>query len=308
MALLFISSSDSARDWTRALHRVLPDLEVRTWPEAGDPADVDLALVWKPPQGVLKHFPNLKLIASLGMGVDHIFRDPELPDVPVVRLVDESIKTQMAEYVALECLRIHRQADAYDAFQREGRWQPLPARDMASCPVGIMGLGEIGATVARTLTRLGFPVRGWSRSPKTLAGVESFAGATGLAPFLGACRVLVCVLPLTPETENLMDAELLARLPWGAWFINIARGDHVVDEDLLAALAAGHLAGATLDVFRQEPLPVAHPFWTHPKVRITPHVAGLTVVQSAAPQVAENLRRALAGEALLNQVERERGY
>lgn len=303
-----MSSSDSARDWAQALHRFLPDLEVRAWPEAGDPADIDLALVWKPPPGVLKNFPNLKLIASLGMGVDHIFQDPELPDVPVTRLVDESIKTQMAEYVALECLRIHRRADAYDAFQREGRWQPLPARDIGRCPVGIMGLGEIGSAVARALSGLGFPVLAWSRGPKTLAGVESFAGAAGLEPFLGACRVLVCVLPLTPATENLIDAGLLAKLPQGAWFINIARGAHVVDEDLLAALTAGHLSGATLDVFRREPLPVDHPFWTHPKVRITPHVAGLTVAESAAPQVAENIRRALAGEALLNRVERERGY
>jgi len=309
MAIVFHSTSDDPVAWEREMARHLPGEDFRVWPEAGNPAEIDAALVWKPPAGMLKRFPNLRLIASLGMGVDHVFADPELPaGVPVARIVDPDLVNQMSEYVILAVLRHHRKSDLYDQFQRDGRWRQLrpPATD--ACRVGILGLGAIGGEAARKLAMIGFPVAGWSRGPKTVEGVESFHGADGLDPFLGRSDVLVCLLPLTPETEGILDARAFAALPAGAHVVNVARGGHVVEEDLLAALDSDHLSGATLDVFRTEPLPADHPFWSHPKVRVTPHMAGLTRPETAAAQIAENIRRARAGEPLLNLVDPAKGY
>lgn len=309
MSLLFISQTDDPATWTRALEALLPDLEVRVWPDLGDPEDIEVALVWKPPPGELKRLPRLRLIHSLGMGVDHIFCDSELPpDVPVVRLVDENIVTQMSEYLCHAVLHYHRRIDDYEQLQREKRWRQLPPSDTAARRVGILGLGVIGCHTAENLITLGFPVLGWSRSPKAVPGVQSFHGSEDLAPFLSHSDVLVCLLPLTPDTRNLLDEDRLKKLPEGAYLINCGRGACVVEEDLLAVLDSGRLAGATLDVFRQEPLPPAHPFWTHPKVRVTPHVAGLTNPRTAAPHVAENIRRLRAGRPLLHEVGRSKGY
>ena len=309
MALLFISKSDDPRAWIQALKALLPDLEVRIWPEVGDPNDIEVALVWKPPPGVLSRFPNLKLIASLGMGVDHILSDPELPPgVPIARLVDEDIIAQMGEYVGLAALYFHRRLDDYERLQGQRRWQPLPPPDTAGCTVGIMGLGAIGSHAANRLKSLGFAVAGWSRTPKSLPGVECLHGTEGLGPFLTRSRILVCLLPLTPQTEGIISARTLALLPSGAYIVNCARGDHVVDEDLIAALDSGHIAGAMLDVFRCEPLPADHPFWGHPRVHITPHIAGLTRPEVAVLQVVENIRRVRAGEPIRNRVDPGHGY
>lgn len=308
MHIVFISTSDDPHEWATLLQPHVPGLKLHPWPTIPDPALIEAALVWRPPAGVLNQFPHLKLIQNLGMGVDYLFEDPHLPAVPVARLVDDTLIGQMSEYVALETLRFHRRSADYEQFQQERRWRPLPAPDTRRCTVGILGLGAIGLDTARKLSALGFPVIGWSRSPKTVAGVECLHGAAALPAFLARCRVLVCLLPLTAETENIINAATLAQLPPGAYLINCARGRHVVEADLLAALDSGHLAGATLDVFRTEPLPVEHPFWTHPKIRITPHSAGLTTAWSAAAQVAENLRRVQAGVPPLNQIDRTRGY
>ena len=308
MALLFLSPNDDPGVWTQALSALLPELDIRVWPDTGPVADIDVALVWKPPPGELRRFPQLKLIISLGMGVDHLLQDPALPSVPLARIVDPGIITQMAEYVCLAVLHYHRHIDDYERQQREQCWRRLPLAETARRTVGLLGLGAIGSHTARQLTALGFPVLAWSRSPKTLEGVDCFHGPAEFEPFLRRSTVLVCLLPLTGETQGIIDAVTLALLPAGAYVVNCARGGHLVERDLLAALDRGHIAGATLDVFQQEPLPAEHPFWTHPKVRVTPHIAGITNPGTTAPQIVENIRRLSEGLPLLHPVDRVRGY
>lgn len=308
--LLFHSNADSQSEWKKRLAALDPSIELRVWPDAGDLAGIEAALVWKPPPGLLAKLPRLKLILSLGMGVDHVFADPALPKhVPVARLVVPDLINRMSEYCALAVLRYHRNADAYDAFQRARKWKPLPGEPAAAGRrVGILGLGEIGRDLASKLAPFGFRLAGWSRTPKRVPGVESFDGRAGFKPFLARSEIVVCLLPLTPETEGILNAEAFAALPKGAVVVNAARGAHVVEPDLIAALDRGHLAQAQLDVFRHEPLPPAHPFWTHPKIRITPHSAGVTDPVTAAGQIVENLRRLRAGEKLMNVVDPARGY
>jgi glyoxylate/hydroxypyruvate reductase A len=310
MALLFASTWDDKDAWRRRLAALDPAIDFRAWPDAvGDPAAIDAALVWKPPAGMLARFPNLRLILSLGMGVDHVFADPALPQgVPICRIVDPDLIDRMSEYGALAVLRHHRDADRYDADQRARRWKPVSGPHASGRRVGILGLGEIGRDLAAKLAVFGFALRGWSRSPRALDGVECFHGRDGFAPFLAGCDVLVCLLPLTAETANILDAAAFARLPEGAFVINSARGGHVVDADLIAAIDRGHLSGAQLDVFRAEPLPPEHPFWAHPRIRITPHNAGITNPDTAAAQIADNYRRLRDGRALLNVVDPAKGY
>jgi len=310
LTLLFVSTWDDKGAWRRRITALDPSVEVRAWPdELGDPAAIEAALVWKPKPGLLASLPNLKLILSLGMGVDHIFADPHLPaGVSIVRMVDRDLIDRMSEYCALAVLRYHRDADTYDRFQAQRRWQQLAEPHASSRAVGILGLGEIGRDLAGKLAVFGFKLAGWSRTPKSVPGVECFHGAEGFARFLARTEILVCLLPLTPETESILDARAFAALPEGAVVINAARGGHVVDDDLLAALDSGHLAAAQIDVFRREPLAPEHTFWNHPKVRVTPHNAGLTNPDTAARQVVENLRRLRAGEPLVNRVDPARGY
>lgn len=307
--VLFASTEQKPEPWRAALNARIDGLDFRVWPDIGDPAEIDVALAWKPAPGALANLPNLKAILSLGAGVDSLLADPTLPrDVPLVRVVDDRLTAGMTEYVVHGVLHFHRRFDRMAEAQRGSRWAP-PARPVtAKRRVGILGLGELGRDAARALVALGFPVRGWSRSAKTVAGVESFAGADGLGPFLAGTDILVCLLPLTPETEGIVNAGALARLPDGAYVINAARGGHVVDADLLAALDSGHLAGAMLDAFRTEPLPPDHPFWRHPRIIVTPHIASLTAVESAARALADSIHAALKGEALANVIERARGY
>lgn len=309
MALLFLSDSDDPAAWRSALVKRVPGLDMRVWPETGVATDIDAALVWNHPPGALKAFPSLRAILSLGAGVNHILDDPGLPpDVPIARIVDPGLATGMAEYAALAVLRYHRNFDVYERLQHEGRWKRLPIPMTAARRVGVLGLGEIGSACARMIAGLGFPVAGWSRTPKSVPGIASYAGSDGLAPFLARTDILVCVLPLTAATRGIINQATLATLPRGAFLINIARGAHVVDQDLISALDSGHLAGATLDVFAGEPLPREHPFWTHPKVTVTPHIASITNPDTAADGVAENLRRLADGRPLLNLADRTRGY
>jgi len=309
MALLFYSKVDDPVEWTAALKRAEPLLDLRVWPEIGDMDAIDAALVWRPPTGLLASLPNLQVIFSLGAGVDHVFADAELPaEVPVVRLVDPALTSQMVEYVLLAVLHHHRRMDEYGAFQARGEWRQLPAADTAVCRVGVMGLGEIGSAVARALAGLGFSVAGWSRTPKALDGVESFCGADSLTRFLARSDVVACVLPLTPETTGILDALAFAALPKGAYVVNAGRGGHLVEDDLIAALGRGHLSGAWLDVCETEPLPPENPLWRQPNVTITPHVAGWVLPRTASVQVVENLRRVQGGEPPRNIVNPARGY
>ena len=308
VALLFLSPDDPADAWRAELQARIPDLDVRIWPEVGDPAEIDLALVWRPPPGELARYPNLRAILSLAAGIDGLIADPELPDVPIARMVDPSLTRTMTEYVLLAVLRHHREFDRFERAQRAREWAYAFPPQAADRRVGIMGLGELGAAAAGRLVAHGFQVLGWSRSAKALDGVVSYAGRSELHTFLHRTEILVCLLPLTAETVGILDAATFAELPHGACVINVARGQHLVENDLVHALDSGRLAGATLDVFREEPLPPGSPLWSNPKVLVTPHVASYSLPATAADGVAANIRRALAGEPLLHQVDRARGY
>ena len=308
MRLLFYSQDDDAAAWKRELEARLPGLDFRAWPDLGDPGEIEAALVWRPPPGLLAGLPRLRCILSLAAGVDALLADASLPDLPLCRLVDSSLTTTMSEFVLLQVLKYHRRLDVYAARQREGVWRldlPPPA---ARTEVGIMGLGVLGAAAAATLVAHGFSVRGWSRSAKELPGVRCFADKAGLAPFLAGTAILVCLLPLTAATEGILSAGLLDQLPRGARLINVARGPHLVEAHLLAALESGRIGHASLDVCHDEPLPAGHPFWDHPRIDLTPHAASYGQPESAADMVAENLRRLAAGRPLLHEVDRRTGY
>lgn len=308
--LLFASPEDKPDPWREALAALLPDAEFRAWPEeTGDVADIDYALVWKPERGVMRTLPNLKAIFSLGAGVDHLFSDPELPaGVPVVRLVDRCLTQGMSEYVLYWVIHHHRGMGAYRGWQQARTWKRFRQADAERRRVGVLGLGELGGDAARKLAGLHYQVAGWSRRHKDIPGVESFFGEDQFVPFLERTEILVCLLPLTPETENILNAETFAHLPQGACVINCARGGHLVEDDLIAALDSGHLKAATLDVFKTEPLPEDSPLWSHPKIDVTPHMASLTVAHSAAEWIALNIKRIEAGEPPLNTVDPATGY
>ena len=309
MALLFRSTVDSAARWRAQLTRLTHELAVRVWPEIGDPTEIDYALVWRPETGFLASLPSLKLILSLGAGVDHLLGDPQLPrHIPIVRLVDPHMTDAMSEYVVLQVLRLHRRDLDYRAQQEAAVWRELDQPNAVDRRIGILGLGELGQDAAKKLKTLGFDVAGWSRSEKNLTGIASYAGAPGLSQLLSRSEILVCLLPLTTETEGILNSSAFAILPRDAALINAARGAHVVEEDLLAALASGQISVAVLDVFREEPLPTDHPFWRHPRVILTPHVAAFTNPTTAAPIILDNIRRFEDGRPLLNRVDLARGY
>ena len=309
MALLFKSEEDRADLWADALRRCDPELDVRVWPEVGAPAEIDYALVWKPPPGLLASLPALKLIFSLGAGIDHLTSDPELPaGVPVLRMVEPGLTGGMTEYVVMSVLMHHRRMVDYAGLQRDKVWQVLPTPLAAQRRVGIMGLGVLGADAAAALTALGFEVAGWSRTPKEIDGVQSFHGTEQLGAFLARTEILVCLVPLTDETRGILNARTFARLPRGAAVINVGRGELLAEDDLLQALDGGQVGAATLDVFAAEPLDPAHRFWSHPRVVVTPHIASLTVPDSGARAVIENIRRHEAGAPLLNVADLGRGY
>ena len=308
MALLFYSEDDDAAAWRKEITRLVPDLEWRTWPEIGDRAAIDSALVWLPPPGLLAGLPGLQAVFYLAAGIDSALRDATLPDVPVCRMVDASLTRTMSEFVLVQVLKYHRLLDRFAAQQCQARWRLSLPPGPSARTVGIMGMGVLGSDAARVLGRHGFRVKGWSRSVKLLEDVTTFDGADGLAPFLADLDVLVCLLPLTAETEGILNARTFAMLPKGARVINVARGPHLVETDLIDALDSGHLAHASLDVTGVEPLPSGHAFWRHPLVDLTPHAASYTRPESGAVLVAENLRRLRAGLPLLHVVDRARGY
>jgi glyoxylate/hydroxypyruvate reductase A len=304
--LLQVPAGDAAR-WHDALAAALPEAAIARWPEPC--AAPDYALVWKPPAAVFAAVAPRRAIFNLGAGVDALLAVPGLPAaVPVIRLEDAGMAAQMADYVALHVLRAFRDADAYARQQREGRWEPRPPREKSSFAIGLLGYGVLGRAVGQTLAALGFPLHAWSRRPQSARGVTSHAGEGGLPAFLAAANVLVCLLPSTPATRGMLDRARLGRLPAGAHVINVARGDLVVDADLVALLDSGHLAGAVLDVFREEPLPAAHPFWHHPRIVVTPHVSAATLVEPAVAQIAAKIRRLEVGLPVTGVVDRNRGY
>jgi len=309
VALLFYSEYDDPQDWGRHLRDAIPGLDFRVWPDVGDPGGIEAAIVWKAPQGELRKYPNLKLIINLGAGVDSIFQDRSLPaGIPIVRIADPHMSRMMAQFVLAAVLRHYRDFVSFARAQKERRWHYIHPREAPTCSVGVMGLGNLGAMAASELARQGFKVAGWARSPKRIDGVESFHGESGLAPFLARTEILAVMLPLTPQTEGILDASALALLPRGAKLINVGRGRLVDEQALIAAIRSGHIAEATLDVFHTEPLPANSPLWEFDQVLVTPHLASVAIPRTAARQVAENLRRLKAGEPLINVVDPQRGY
>ena len=309
MALLFKSETDRASLWRDAFAKLAPEIEFREWPEVGDPAEIEFALVWKPVKGDLKRYPNLKAIFSLGAGIEHIFSDPELPKhIPVVRMVDHGLTKGMTEYVLMHVLRFHRNVPELEAQKAAGVWNYIDYPPAWERRVGVMGLGVLGGDAARTIASFEFDTAGWSRRPKQIEGVECFHGEEGLARFLQRTEILVNLLPLTDATQDILNARTFAQLPRGAYLINAARGRHLVEEDLIPALNSGQLAGAALDVFREEPLPAGHPFWKHPKIWISPHVASVTQPSTAAKGVLDAIARIRAGLPLENVVDWSEGY
>lgn len=309
MILLFKTDNERAEAWRNALLALEPTLDFRLWPDWGDTAEAEFALIWNPPGDILKGCGKLKVVFSMGAGVDHLVADPGLPEgIPVVRLVEPGLTVGMTEYVVMNVLYHHRFMLDYAAQQRQRVWREIPQVAPWHRRVGIMGIGALGGDAARKLRPFGFDLAGWSRSPKEIEGVTGFHGDGQLADFLARSEILVCLLPLTPQTEGILNAATLAALPRGAALISAARGRQVVEADLLAALDSGQIGAASLDVFHQEPLPEDHPFWSHPRVVLTPHAAAQTLPETAAESIVTGMRKALAGEPLDNVVDLSRGY
>lgn len=307
--LAFYSPWDDIEAWRKGFAASLPEVEIRQWPDVGDPARVAYAFVEGTPDGALAALPNLKIIFSPGAGIDHLMRDPELPKgIPITRNVQDRMTLGMTQYVVLHALRHHRHMPEYQAQQKAGVWQEIKQAGAWDTRAGVLGLGAIGLGCAEALAAIGFETAGWTRTPRTHARIECFHGPDGLMRFLARTDILVCVLPLTPETEGIVNARTLAALPEGASFINLGRGRHVVEEDLLAALDSGRLSHATLDVFRTEPLPKDSRFWSHPRVTVTPHRAGNSNRLLLIDQAIENVRRLRAGQPLINVADSARGY
>ena len=308
MSILIIRDRNS-EVWKAAIEKKNPEIEVEIYPEVKDKEAIEYALVWNHPPGVFKQFPNIKVIASMGAGVDHILRDPELPEnAKITRVVDEQLTEDMADFVLTLVLNHLRNINLHQENEQNREWKPEPYQRITDVKVGILGIGELGSIAGKKLSHNGFNVIGWARSKKELESIKVYAGQEELDDFLAESDVLICLLPLTPETENILNQELFEKLPKNAYLINVARGKHLVEEDLIIAIDKGQLSGAALDVFREEPLPAEHLFWAHPKIHLTPHVASVTNPSSVVFQVLENYQRMRNGEGLKNVVSKEKGY
>lgn len=312
MKIVFFSPGGNAQAWLESLAAQLPDAEIWEWTAETAGRQADYAVVWAPPRELLAGQQQLKAIFNVGAGVDRLLALPGAADlirgVPVVRLNDAGMAVQMAEYVCHALIRHTRNFDEYDRQQCNREWKVLPPVDRAAWPVGIMGLGDIGSRVVRLIAALEYPTFGWSRTEKTLPGVTTYAGMEGLNAFLRSVRVLVCVLPLTPETTGILNFRTLSRLRENGFVINVGRGQHLVEADLIALLDTGRLAGAAIDVFVDEPLPQEHPFWRHPRITLTPHISAITLRGASAAQIGQKIRAHERGDEIDGVVRFERGY
>jgi glyoxylate/hydroxypyruvate reductase A len=313
MKILFYMPHADAAAWLHDFARALPEAELREW-QPGDTAPADFAVVWRPPREMLAGRDDLRAIFNLGAGVDAILAlEHEHPGTlprgaQLIRLEDTGMGSQMAEYVTHAVLRYLRRFDEYQTLQNERRWQVLDPHPRGTFTVGVLGLGVLGAQVAQTVAAFGMPVRGYSRSARQIDGIATFAGDAQFDAFLDGVKVLVNLLPHTPDTRDVLNARTFAKLARGAYLINVARGGHLVEADLLDALASGQLAAATLDVFRDEPLPAEHPFWQEPRITITPHMSALTLREESVEQVARKIAALMRGDSVSGVVNLERGY
>lgn len=295
--------------WKDALYQRVPGLDIVTFPFVGDPSDIEVAVVWEPPKGLLASMPKLKLVVSTGAGVDHILKDPTFPkDVPLVRMVDPGLTQGMVEYVVMAALLCSRKMHRTFAAHARKLWEPETVPLAPELTVGIMGMGVLGRACAGALRGMGYDVIGWSRTPKDFDEIQSFDGLDGLEKFLTRTQILVCLLPLTPETEGILGRGTFNRLPNGAAVINVGRGGHLIEADLVTALDKGKVEVAVLDVFNEEPLPVDNPLWEHPRVFVTPHIASVTTPESAIISVAEAINEMRKGWPYTNLVNPDLGY
>ncbi|MEI6733219.1 MAG: glyoxylate/hydroxypyruvate reductase A [Comamonadaceae bacterium] len=306
MKIVFCCTGTKPEPWLEGFRSALPGAEVEVW-QPGAPQS-DHAVVWAPPQQFLDEQTQLRGIFNIGAGVDALLKLKLPPQATVVRLDDAGMSVQMAEYVCHTVIRHFRELDGYEMDIRAGRWSYRKPQERSNFPVGVMGLGVLGSCVAQSVAQFDFPVMGWSRSSKQLKGVRCFAGAAQFNDFLAATRILVNLLPLTPQTLDIMCFDTLSKLQQDGYVINVARGAHLVDQDLLTLLDSGHLAGATLDVFRTEPLPGEHPFWHNPKITITPHTSARTLRDQSIAQIAGKIRSLEAGQPIAGIVDMLRSY
>ncbi len=306
---VYLPAEDKTLWWVEMLNGLLPGWNVTALDDVADPSVIDFAVVWRPRTGDLAQFENLKAIVSIGAGIDHVLADTKLPQsVPIIRTVGDDLTQRMREYVALHVLRHHRDMPRQLQAQAERDWHAIVVPVAPARVVGVMGLGNLGAASARTLAALGFTTRGWAKTAKTIDGVECFVGADGLDAFLDGCEILVNLLPLTDLTRGVLNAELFKKLPKGACVINCARGGHLVEDDLVAALDSGRIKQATLDVFHQEPLPGDHPFWAHPAITVTPHVASQIDAKTGGAIIAANLKDFAETGSCADVADAARGY
>jgi glyoxylate/hydroxypyruvate reductase A len=311
MKIVFCCTHTKAEPWLEGFRQALPGVDIWEW-QAAEPGTspklADHAVVWAPPQAFIDEQSQLQNLFNIGAGVDALLKLSMPASMNVVRLNDAGMSVQMAEYVCHAVIRYFREFDGYAQDAQAQKWSYRKPADRAAFSVGILGAGVLGSKVAQALQQFEFPVNVWSRSSKQLPGVQSFVGALELSAFLKATKVLVNLLPLTAETEDLLNREHLSQLQSDGYLINVARGKHVVEADLLALLDEGHLAGATLDVFRAEPLPQDHAFWKHPKVTVTPHTSARTLREESIAQIASKIKAVYEGLPIEGRVDKVRGY
>ncbi len=309
MSLLFIAPNRNMQAWQEAILQEDPEIDIEVWPEVQQPEKIQFAVVWRHPPHSLEQFSNLKAISSLGAGVNHLLDDETLPGgVKICRVVDINLTNQMKEYMTAAVLNYRQNSFEYYRQKQQGVWQPLDRKRKKPLVIGVMGLGKIGLPVAKHFIEQGYEVKGWSKSSKEVDGIETFAGSPALDEFLAETNLLICLLPLTPQTEGILNLELFKKLKKPAYLINAGRGGHLVEEDLIYALDKDWLKGAQLDVFNEEPLPERHAFWNRSNIIITPHVAAETSPKSVAAQIVENYKRTLSGLPLKNKVNKEQNY
>mgnify|MGYP003945908283 FL=1 len=310
MRILLHRVDGRTEPWLKDFSKYLPEAEFEIWHAGEKSQPCDYAVVWSPPEAMLPELAQVKAIFNTGAGVDALLRygDAIPREIPIIRLGDAGMGLQMAEYVTHAVLRYFRRFDDYERQARAGIWAALPPYNREDFAIGVLGLGALGMRVIEALAPFGFPLRGWSRTEKRIDGVQCYQGLDGLDTFLRGSRVLVCMLPLTPETNNLIDRSNLGKLPAGAYVINVARGAHIAEPELLSLIKSGHIAAATLDVFRNEPLPAQHPFWQEPRITITPHISALTLRRESVQQIADKIRSFESGQPVADIVDRNLGY
>ncbi|MEC3948043.1 2-hydroxyacid dehydrogenase [Sphingobium sp. HWE2-09] len=308
MTLLYTSDAARGRTWRAIFAEDAPDIGFVDPAEPYDPTAIRYLAAWAPSAELIASLPNLEVLFSIGAGIDQFDMAALPPHVRVVRMIEPGIVAGMVEYVTMAVLALHRNLIDYREAQREGRWAPITLVPAGERRIGVMGLGNLGQAVLGALAPFGFPLSGWSRSAHSIDGVDCHAGDDGLPAFLAGCDILICLLPLTDATRGILCRDLLSQLPHGAGLVNVGRGPHLVEQDLLSLLDEGHLSGAVLDVTDPEPLPADHSFWAHPRILITPHVASMTRADSAARALIANIRNHETGRAMIGEVARDRGY